>query len=127
MWRRFVSDLVRFTIPGKPQGKERPRLSKGGLVYTPRATKRYERAMAWAALGARPLSWALTGHFRVEVVCYFPDNRRRDGDNVLKAVLDGMQGVLYDDDSQVTFALVIKNVDRERPRTEVMVYAENHT
>jgi crossover junction endodeoxyribonuclease RusA len=30
-----------------------------------------------------------------------PDRRRRDLDNLAKAVLDGMNGVLYDDDSQI--------------------------
>lgn len=26
-----------FVVDGKPQGKQRPRLGKGGCVYTPRA------------------------------------------------------------------------------------------
>ena len=112
---------VSFTVPGKPQGKQRPRLGKGGRVYTPSATRRYELAVAWAALGARPALWAKTGRFVVEVTMYFPDWRRRDVDNVLKAVLDGMQGVLYEDDSQVVVASAIKWLDRERPRTEVVV------
>ncbi|MEI6449785.1 MAG: RusA family crossover junction endodeoxyribonuclease [Actinomycetes bacterium] len=112
---------VQFSVGGIPQGKQRPRLGKGGRVYTPAPTRRYERMVAWAALESRPRGWALTGRFRVEVVCYFPDERRRDVDNVLKSVLDGMQGVLYEDDSQVVVASAIKWLDRERPRTEVVV------
>ena len=115
---------VQFTVGGKPQGKERPRLGKGGRVYTPKATKRFERMIAWAALGVRPRGWALTGRFVVEVVCYFPNERRRDCDNVLKSVMDGLAGVLYNDDSQVAIARVTKAIDRERPRTEVVVFAE---
>jgi Holliday junction resolvase RusA-like endonuclease len=118
---------VQFTVGGKPQGKQRPRLGKGGRVYTPAATKRYERMVKWSALEARPRGWKLTGRFRVEVACYFPDERRRDCDNVLKSVMDALNRVLYNDDSQVTIARVLTAVDRERPRTEVVVWAENHT
>ena len=119
-YKRFPVKL-QFTVGGKPQGKERPRLGKGGRVYTPKATKRFERMIAWAALGVRPRGWALTGRFVVDVVCYFPDERRSDVDNVLKSVLDGMQGVVYDDDSQVVIASATKWLDRETPRTEVVV------
>jgi Holliday junction resolvase RusA-like endonuclease len=84
--------------------------------------------VAWAALGARPREWSKQGRFVVEVTMYFADLRRRDVDkervtlrNVLKAVLDGMQGVLYEDDSQVVIASAIKWLDRETPRTVVVV------
>jgi Holliday junction resolvase RusA-like endonuclease len=62
--------------------------------------------------------------FPVEItVCaYFPDARRRDADNVLKSVCDGMNGVVYVDDSQVTRATVTKAIDRTNPRTEVTVW-----
>lgn len=124
---------VSFTVPGKPQGKQRPRLGKGGRVYTPSATKRYEHMVAWAALGARPREWSKQGRFVVEVTMYFADLRRRDVDNVLKGILDGMNGVLYEDDSQVVAASAIKWLDRETPRTVVVVRRafdradENHT
>lgn len=110
-----------FVIQGKPQGKQRPRLGKGGCVYTPTATRRYERSIAWAAAAGRPRGWRLSGAVSVEVCCYFSDARRRDVDNVLKCVLDGMNGVAYHDDSQVVLANVAKALDREHPRTEVVV------
>jgi crossover junction endodeoxyribonuclease RusA len=115
---------VKYVVGGMPQGKQRPRLGKGGRVYTPKATKRFERMIAWAALGVRPRGWILDGRFRVEVIGYYPDDRRRDADNLLKSVLDGMNGVLYNDDSQVVEASVTKETDRLRPRTEVTVLAK---
>lgn len=116
-----MTDVVAFVVQGKPQGKQRPRLGKSGCVYTPAATRRYERSIAWAATAGRPRGWRLSGAVSVEVACYFPDARIRDVDNVLKAVLDGMNGVAYHDDSQVVLANVTKALDREHPRTEVVV------
>lgn len=51
-----------------------------------------------AGLGVRRLS----GPLQIEIEVYPPDRRRRDIDNVQKALLDALQhGGLYDDDSQI--------------------------
>lgn len=51
-----------------------------------------------AAAGVRRMG----GPLRVEIEVYPPDHRRRDIDNVQKALLDALQhGGLYDDDSQI--------------------------
>ena len=39
---------IEFTIPGAPQGKERPRFTKNGIAYTPQKTRDYEKLVAWA-------------------------------------------------------------------------------
>jgi len=46
----------------------------------------------------------------VIVTAYPPDKRKRDLDNILKALLDAMQGSLYEDDSQID-QLLIKRGD----------------
>jgi Holliday junction resolvase RusA-like endonuclease len=58
-----------------------------------------QRVMAiLAALGIRPVH----GRLAVEVQIFPPDNRRRDIDNVQKALLDALQhGGAYIDDSQI--------------------------
>ena len=44
----------------------------------------------------------ITGPIKVEIIAYRPDNRKRDLDNLLKAVLDGMaKGMIYEDDAQI--------------------------
>lgn len=44
----------------------------------------------------------MTGPLKVEIDVYPPDNRRRDLDNVQKALLDALQhGGVYTDDSQI--------------------------
>lgn len=39
---------IEFTIPGVPQGKERPRFTQNSATYTPKKTKDYEKLVAWA-------------------------------------------------------------------------------
>ncbi len=44
----------------------------------------------------------MTGPLKVEIDLYPPDSRRRDIDNVQKALLDALQhGGVYEDDSQI--------------------------
>ena len=119
-----------FTIPGPPRPKQRPHLGKGGRVYTPGRTLAYERQVAVsclvarqaAGIGPRPLG-------PIEVACEFflPTAQRADVDNLVKATLDGMNGVAYDDDSQVVRVTVSKAIDRVDPRTMVTVvyHSEN--
>lgn len=118
-----------FAIDGKPQGKQRARRGRGGRWYTPRETVVYENTVSAAALAAMAvagLGRRYRGPVTVIVSCYFPDARRRDGDNVLKSALDGMIDVVYADDCQVQTATVTKAVDRKHPRTEVEVTYEAH-
>lgn len=61
---------------------------------------------------------------RVDLVAYRPDARRRDLDNIRKAVYDSLQfaGVI-DDDSQIVRDTGDKtpDIDRSNPRVEVTV------
>jgi crossover junction endodeoxyribonuclease RusA len=61
-----------------------------------------------AAYGIRPL----TGLLEVEVVVHPPDRRRRDVDNVQKALLDALaHGGAYHDDNQI----VRLSIERREP------------
>ncbi|QDT62424.1 Crossover junction endodeoxyribonuclease RusA [Stieleria bergensis] len=52
----------------------------------------------------------LTGPLSVNIELYTPDRRRRDVDNVLKAILDSLQwGGVYEDDTQI-FRLAIEKI-----------------
>lgn len=121
---------VSFMLPGKPQPKQRARMGKGGRWYTPKETRAFERSiksaahfrtLAYKALTGEPWPVDKANRYRLEVWCYMPDARRRDGDNVLKAVCDACNGVLWVDDAHVTSKTVTVEVDREDPRTEVKV------
>lgn len=108
MWTRCYS----VDVPGKVVGKGRPRFTRAGHAYTPKATLEFERRVgdAWTAAG-HPV---LDGPLAVYVSVFRPlpksapkrregerDTYRPDVDNILKAVLDGLNGVAYRDDAQV--------------------------
>lgn len=71
-----------------------------------------------AAMSIQPLS----GRLVVSVEVYPPDNRRRDIDNVFKALLDAMQhGGAYDDDSQIVRLSIEKRKPVEGGKTIVRI------
>ena len=101
-----------ITVPGRVVGKGRPRFTKAGRAYTPRATVEFEQRVraVWIAAGHPMLTGPLA--VRVTVVRPLPksapksrdgewDTHRPDLDNVVKAVLDALNGVAYEDDAQV--------------------------
>lgn len=74
-------------------------ISRGGRAF------RDAVCAALVAVGARPLS----GPLAVAVEVYPPDRRRRDIDNVQKALLDALEhGGAFHDDSQVVWLLTQK-------------------
>ncbi|MBU4270528.1 MAG: RusA family crossover junction endodeoxyribonuclease [Planctomycetes bacterium] len=78
-----------------------------------------ERVLAiLAAMRIRPL----IGRLAVEVEVFPPDNRRRDVDNVFKALLDAMQhGGAYEDDSQIVRLSIEKRKPVEGGKTIVRI------
>jgi Holliday junction resolvase RusA-like endonuclease len=93
-----------FTVPGRPVPKQRPRIVHG-RTYTPKETTAYEahvrvfalQAMAAAGIAGKPLE----GRLRLRMTAFFDDRRNRDLDNVIKAVTDACNGVLFVDDRQI--------------------------
>jgi len=89
------------------------------IVYTPRETREYEQRVAWEAkaAGASPID----GPVGVRIVCVASQRNQPDLDNVAKSILDGLNGVAWDDDRQVVELHVY--VRRGRPeRVEVEVW-----
>lgn len=112
---------IRFTVPGRPVPKARPRFGQGGRVFTPAATIAAERAVASAAWAAWPREAAFSARpieieavFRYAVPRSWPKHRRLqalagglamtsggDADNLLKTILDGLNGGPIIDDGAV--------------------------
>lgn len=99
----------RFEI--KPKVKQRPRLGKGGRVFTPKATQEYEALIAEMYNGplfTGPLEMNLTfGRDWIEVDIFefggFANDSklRGDLDNYIKSITDGLNEVAYGDDRQI--------------------------
>lgn len=121
---------IRFVVPGAPQGKGRPRIGKVGQharMFTPAATVAYEGLVAHAAqtaMAGRPLldgPVACAVHIDCAVPASWSQKKQRmalagevmpttkpDADNVVKAIFDGLNEVLWRDDVQVVDLAVRK-------------------
>lgn len=110
-----------FTVPGSPKPWQRA----GGRAhrYTPASTRKYQQDVALIARGSGVRE--IDGPVALEVDLYWPDNRRRDLDNGAKTIADALNGIAYDDDSQIVRLVVRKFLDRKNPRAEVFVSSVN--
>ncbi len=107
--------LYKVVVPGKPVPKERPRLSKQGKMYTPDKTKKYEELIRKTAYLI--IDQPLTGHVSVDIKIY-TWRLTGDIDNYIKSILDGLTGVAYKNDLQVT-ALSAKRYISDIERVEI--------
>ncbi len=109
---------ISFTVPGRCIPCPRPRVARGKKAYFP---KRYTdwldsaRVEAYRACG-RPL-WE--GPVSVTVV-FYGARANADIDNLLKSVLDAIQGVIIVDDKQAD-AVDAWRVSGGEPYTEITV------
>ena len=121
---------LELTIPGKPVPKGRPRFSRRtGEAHTPDKTKAYEKHVklhAWAAVHMTPpdeqKGWPVK---KKQLYCdlwiYIAPEQRCDSDNIVKSILDGCEGVLYRNDSQVLPRVQRYERNSSNPRVELRV------
>lgn len=113
--------VARFTLPGEPVPKQRPRITRKG-AYTPTKTTNGEQAIGWAFKAAARAHRPDGAVYGLDCRFVTGDRRRVDVDNLLKLVCDGLNGIAWLDDSQVWDVACSRQVDPGRPRTEVVVY-----
>ena len=114
--------IYEFEVPGKIIGKGRPRLNTyTGSVYTPTRTKDYETLVEQYFLLKYPRFKPFEGRVQVEIDAHFevPKSTKRaekelmlenkinptkkpDIDNIVKIILDAMNGIAFKDDIQIT-------------------------
>lgn len=136
---------MRFTIPGEPCAKGRPRFSRQGpfvRTYTPAKTANYENlvVLEYQNAGGRMHE----GMISMTVRTFFPipksaskklrgqmlsgavrPTKKPDGSNVLKAVEDALNGIAYRDDSQIVTSHIEKWYSDE-PHTDVIIEEADH-
>ncbi|QXG42237.1 RusA family crossover junction endodeoxyribonuclease [Pseudomonas viridiflava] len=114
---------VTFLVPGEPIGKGRPRIGTiagRARMFTPEKTANYESLIAIAAHHVMADRELLSGPVLMELRIMVPvaaswskkktaqalagevmPTKKPDADNVLKAICDGINGIVFKDDVQV--------------------------
>lgn len=118
--------LFTFEVLGRPSSKGRPRFSTYGnyvKTYTPPKTVEYENLVRLSYTQSGGKKW--NGIISANIIAYFPIpksvskkkrqamlytayDKKPDCDNIAKIILDALNGIAYDDDSQVTSLSVSK-------------------
>ena len=123
--------MITFTIPGEPVAKARARVTIAGgraHAYTPAKTSAYEQLVAVYAKAAMKNAPLLEHPVRLHlgIYCKVPGSwskKRRaealggmerpakapDLDNICKSLADGMNGIVYVDDSQIVELVASKH------------------
>ena len=141
------SKKLKFTVLGKPQAQQRPKFNSfTKRAHDPKESAEYKsnvRAMATVAVLEN--NWTMCHRempVSVNIISYRPIptsvpiwkknaashglipplGRNADIDNVMKGILDAMNGVVYEDDCQV-FKLTGESRYSDVPRVEIEVEA----
>lgn len=122
-----------ITIPITPVPKARPRFTRYGHTYTPKKTADYEKAIAeyWRQ-ATHNFQYDREQALIVNLVFGMPipkstsksktelmangtirPTKKPDVDNLAKAVMDGLNGVAWADDSQVVRVSIYKEYAKE--------------
>jgi Holliday junction resolvase RusA-like endonuclease len=127
---------IKLTIPGKPLGKQRPRVMRNGHTYTPDKTVNYETLVKQLYI-EKYFQKQLSGPIKATITAYMPipkseskvrkekmregkirPTKKPDWDNIGKIITDALNDLAYDDDKQIVDARVIK-LYGDQPRVEI--------
>lgn len=126
-----------FIVPGKPQGKARARVTKWG-TYTPEKTLLYENLIKQCYIHKhKNLKFDMA--LRMTIITFFDipkstskknkeamlnneifPTKKPDADNIAKVVCDALNGIAYNDDTQIVELKITKLYDVD-PRVEIVI------
>lgn len=126
-----------FFVPGNPRGKGRPRSMRAGHHYTPAETASYENLVKVTALEALNGRGPMEGCLHLHVSIRLPlaaswskkkrdalflafASRKPDLDNVVKTIMDGLNGIAWRDDVQVVMLTASKRYG-VTPGAEILI------
>ena len=131
----------KLTIPGEPVAKGRPRVCKWG-TYTPIKTVNYETLVKELFI-MEHFGKMLEGQIAMTVTAYFGipksaskrvradmlsgiarPTKKPDVDNLIKIIADALNGLAYNDDSQIVLAIIEKWYS-DIPRVEITIEEVN--
>jgi Holliday junction resolvase RusA-like endonuclease len=122
---------VKFTIPGPPHGKERPRLTKTGHAYTPEKTVEYEQKVRDALLASGNLPpRMLAGPLQMDIVAYYPIPESASRTRREKMLNGTIRPTVKPDNSNVSKivedAIQVHPIWTTKPRRKVLLDSLEH-
>lgn len=139
--------MIKFIVPGKPHGKDRPRFRKIGnyvSTYNTKSTTEYEKLVKLSAIEQckEQLDKEYAGLVKMSIKAYFKPNKsiskkqhnlligqsylkKPDSDNIAKIICDSLNKIAYKDDNQIAILKVEKYYD-EQERVEVTIEYDNN-
>ena len=141
-------EQIHFVVPGKPFGKQRPRVAcrgKFSKAYTPKETIAYESLVKlFYTQVANGEMFPEDAELEIEILAYYEipkaaskvkrekmlsweirPIKRPDIDNIAKAIYDSLNKVAYHDDAAIVESRVSKFYS-DNPRVEVTIRQINH-
>lgn len=136
-----MNNYIKFTVPGEPVAKGRPRFVRRGKftsTYTPKKTADYEAKVRKYFNEFKPKNYTpIEGPVEANALCVKsiptslskkkkteligkPCTKKPDTDNIIKSILDPLNGIAYIDDSQVCKLSGLK-IYGEVPRVEIEI------
>ena len=124
-------------IEGKIKGKARPRVCRGH-AFTPKETVEYEKLVrgCYVLQDGRylegPIRAVITAYYkipksyskkRVQAIREGLEQpvKKPDADNIAKIILDSLNKIAFNDDSQIIELIVLKKYTEENERVELMI------
>lgn len=124
---------IKFSIPGPPQGKARPKVTRNqysgnSVTYTPDKTVAYEELVRIRyKMAARGFRFSDEAQIGIQITAKYPvpaskskkvkaamldgqisPTKKPDCDNIVKIICDALNGMAYKDDQQIVLAQIIK-------------------
>lgn len=133
---------IKFTVPGQPKGKQRPRVCRirgKTITYTPKQTTQYEKLVGASYTAVSRDFFEKSIPLEISILALFSipqraskklkklmlsgeilPTKKPDGDNIIKIILDSLNGVAYHDDAQIC-RVYFKKMYAEKPETKVII------
>lgn len=133
-----MTGSIRVVVPGQPVAKGRPRVTRKGHAYTPKRTRDYEKLVkeCWisagsASVGRSQVIMIINLYMKIPkseskkkkqqmLAGEIPHVKKPDVDNIAKCIIDSLNSLAYDDDSQITQLRVSKTYS-DNPRAEILI------
>lgn len=133
---------IKLTISGPPKGKQRPRICRvngRSMAYTPKETIEYERLVRASYTAVFKVKFERNLPIEISILALYSvpkyvsrktkelmlngrlfPTKKPDADNIIKVILDALNGLAYRDDVQIC-RVYFEKMYVEIPETKVLI------